>query len=274
MTPVDDAPVNTVPAAVQNIPEDVLTAIAGISVNDVDGNLATTQLTVLNGIVNVDISGGATISVGANNSATLTLSGTQAQINAALATVNYQSNLNYNGGDTLTVLSTDSTGVPLTDSDDVTINVTPVDDAPVNTVPAAVQNIPEDVLTAIAGISVNDVDGNLATTQLTVLNGIVNVDISGGATISVGANNSATLTLSGTQAQINAALATVNYQSNLNYNGGDTLTVLSTDSTGVPLTDSDDVTINVTPVDDAPVNTVPAAVQKYSRGCVNCHCWY
>ncbi len=143
-----------------------------------------------------------------------------------------------------------------------TINVTPVDDAPVNTVPAAVQNIPEDVLTAIPGISVNDVDGNLATTQLTVLNGIVNVNLAGGATISAGANSSATLTLSGTQAQINAALATVNYQGNLNYNGGDTLTVLSTDSSGVPLTDSDDVTINVTPVDDAPVNTVPAAVQN------------
>jgi hypothetical protein len=158
-----------------------------------------------------------------------------------------------------------------------TINVTPVDDAPVNTVPAAVQNIPEDVLTAIAGISVNDVDipgisvndvdGNLATTQLTVGNGTVTVNLAGGATISAGVNGSATLTLSGTQAQINAALATVNYQGNLNYNGGDTLTVLSTDSSGVPLTDSDDVTINVTPVDDAPVNTFRLRCRIFQRMC-------
>ena len=58
--------------------------------NDVDGNLATTQLTVTNGAVTVSLAGGATISSGANGSSTLTLSGTQAQINAALASVVYR----------------------------------------------------------------------------------------------------------------------------------------------------------------------------------------
>ena len=61
--------------------------IAGVSVNDVDGNLSTTRLTVGNGEVNVSLAGGATISAGANSSSTMTLSGTQAQINAALATI-------------------------------------------------------------------------------------------------------------------------------------------------------------------------------------------
>ncbi|NOQ49766.1 MAG: hypothetical protein GQ553_03790, partial [Nitrosomonadaceae bacterium] len=37
-----------------------------------------------------------------------------------------------------------------------------------------------------------------------------------------------------------------------NFNGADTLTVLSTDSSGVPLTDSDTVAITVDPVDDDP----------------------
>ena len=69
------------------------------------------QLGVANGTVTVSLVGGATISAGANGTATLTLSGTQAQINAALATLSYQGTLNYNGPDTLTVTSTDSNAV-------------------------------------------------------------------------------------------------------------------------------------------------------------------
>ena len=96
-------------------------ASTGISVNDVDGNLATTQLTVTNGDLTVSLAGGATISAGANGSNTLTLSGTQTQINAALATLSYTGSTDFNGTDTLTVLSSDSSGTPLTDAGDVTI---------------------------------------------------------------------------------------------------------------------------------------------------------
>ena len=81
---MNDGPVNTVPGA-QTVNEDTALSIGGVSVNDVDGNLSTTQLTVTNGALNVSLAGGATISAGANGSSTLTLSGTQAQINAALA---------------------------------------------------------------------------------------------------------------------------------------------------------------------------------------------
>ena len=75
----------------------------------------------------------------------------------------------------------------------------------------------------------------------------------GGASVRA---TSATLTLSGTEAQINATLATLSYQGGVNFNGSDTLTVLSTDSSAS--TDTDTVNITVTPVNDAPVNTVPA----------------
>ena len=183
---VNDGPVNTVPGA-QTVNEDTALAIAGVSVNDVDGNLSTTRLTVTNGAVTVSLAGGATISAGANGSTTLTLSGTQAQINAALATISYQGNLNFNGADTLTVLSTDSNGV--TDSDAVAITVNAVNDGPVNTVPGA-QSVNEDTALSIGGVSVNDVDGNLSTTRLTVTNGAVTVSLAGGATISAGANGS------------------------------------------------------------------------------------
>ena len=246
---VNDGPVNTVPGA-QAVNEDTSLSISGVSVIDVDGNLSTTQLTVTNGVVNVSLAGGATISAGANGSSTLTLSGTQAQINAALASISYQGNADFNGSDTLTVLSTDANGA--TDSDAVSITVNSVNDGPVNTVPGA-QAVNEDTVLPISGLSVNDVDGNLSTTQLTVTNGTLNVSLAGGATISAGANGTSTLTLSGTQAQINAALASLSYQGDLDFNGSDTLTVLSTDGNG--LTDSDAVSITVSSVNDGPVNT-------------------
>ena len=109
----------------------------------------------------------------------------------------------------------------------------------------------EDTALAITGISVNDVDGNLATSKVSVLNGNLTVSLAGGASISSGANNSGTLTLSGTQAQINAALASISYKGVQDFNGSDTLTVLSTDSLGA--TDSDSVAITVAAVNDAAI---------------------
>ena len=468
---VNDVPVNTVPGP-QSINEDTSLAIGGISVNDVDGNLSTVQLSVSNGNVSVSLSGTASITAGNNDSNTLTLSGTQADINTALASLTYQGNTHFNGSDTLTVLSTDSnsatdsktvtitvnavndeqsldtnagltlneaatatltntllassdieqtatqivytvgtapangilklsgsnllatstftqddidnnrityvhdggettvdsfdfnvddglgtvtsatfniTVTPINDSPSIAINtgaavseggsvtlsathlnegdvddsgagltysvttgpangqleltsspgvainsftqddidnnrliyvhngsqtstdnfdftladgledgavaatgtfnlsISNVNDVPVNTVPGP-QSINEDTSLAIGGISVNDVDGNLSTVQLSVSNGNVSVNLSGTASITAGNNNSNTLTLSGTQADINTALASLTYQGNLHFNGSDTLTVLSTDSNSA--TDSKTVTITVNAVND------------------------
>ena len=131
-----------------------------------------------------------------------------------------------------------------------------MNDGPVNTVPGA-QTVNEDTPLAIAGISVNDVDGNLSSTRLTVTSGALNVSLAGGASISAGANGSSTLTLSGTQAQINAALASLSYQGNADFAGGDTLTVVSTDANGA--TDSDSLAITVTAVNDTPAVTSATA---------------
>jgi hypothetical protein len=131
---VNRMPLNTVPGA-QSVLEDTSTAIAGLSVNDPDqGNgialheLSTTTLSVSNGALQVTLAAGATISAGANGSATLTLAGSQADINATLATLRYRGNANYVGGDTLVMVSRDGAG--LTDSDDLAITVTGVNDAP------------------------------------------------------------------------------------------------------------------------------------------------
>ena len=156
---VNDAPINTVPGA-QVVNEDTSLNITGISVNDPDGNLTTTQLTVSNGTLNVSLASGASISGGANGSNTLTLSGTQSQINAALASLSYQGDLNFNGADTLTVLSTDSDGMPLSDTDNVSITVTSVNDEQVlvtNTGATVVEGSTGNVITT-AMLETTDVD--------------------------------------------------------------------------------------------------------------------
>src|SRR5438552_544574 len=184
----------------------------------------------------------------------LTLSGSQVDINTTLASLSYQGTLNYNGPDTLTVTSRDSNAV--TDVDTVAITVNPVNDAPVNTVPGA-QVGNEDTALARGRASVTDVDGNLSTVQLAVANGTVTVTLSGTATISAGGNGTNTLSFSVSQVQINAPFPYTTLFRSLNYNGPDTLTVTSRDSNAV--TDVDTVAITVNPVNDAPVNTVPGA---------------
>ena len=252
-------PVNTVSSA-RTVNEDSLLTFTGastLSVDDIDDNLASTRLTVLHGTLTVSVTGGASIGAGANGSATLTLTGTQLQINAALGTLVYQGGLDYNGNDTLAMLSTDSGSPALTDSDTIALTVSAVNDAPSNTVPGT-QSVNEDTALAFTGaqqISVNDVEGNLATVRAAVSQGTLTVSLTGGATISAGTNGSSSLTLGGTQTQINAALATLFYQGSANYNGSDTLTVASVDSGTPALTTSSSINITVVAVNDLPVAT-------------------
>ncbi|NOG61597.1 MAG: DUF4347 domain-containing protein, partial [Proteobacteria bacterium] len=240
---VNDAPVNTVPGA-QSVNEDATLAFAGnISVNDVDGNLATTQLTVTDGDLNVSLAGGASISAGSNNSSTLTLSGTQAQINAALATLTYQGDANFNGSDTLTVLSTDSGGVPLSDNDTVSITVTPVDDSytDADEVVSVAEDSGANSGSVLTGTS--SVDGPVTVTTFMV---------AGDATVyqadGTGTGDTATIAGVGTlQIQTNGAYT---FTPAADYNGAvPVATYTTTDGSGTD--DTSTLTITVTPVDDS-----------------------
>jgi Bacterial Ig domain len=190
---VNDAPVNTVPGA-QTVAEDTVLAFTGgalISVNDVDGNLASTQLTVSDGDLNVTLSGAATISAGANGSSTLTISGSQADINATLASLTYQGDLNFNGADSLQVVSTDSAGTPLSDTDNVAITVSAVNDAPNAT--DDVMNTSQDTPVSL-DVTTNDSDVDSATLTVTQINGTAIT--AGGASVAV-ANGSVSLAADG-----------------------------------------------------------------------------
>ena len=115
------------------------------------------------------------------------------------------------------------------------------------------QTVAEDTILPIVGVSVADIDSSALTTTLSVSSGILNVTAGGGAGVS--GNGSASVTITGTAAQINAALVGLAYTGNLNFNGVDTLTVVTGDGTA---TDTDTIAITVNPVNDAPVLNLDA----------------
>ncbi len=245
VNPVNDAPVNTVPAA-QSVNEDTLLPIAGVSVADVDVGTLTTTLTVTSGTLSVTAGPG----VAGNGTAAVTITGTAAQINAALAGLAYTGNLNFNGPDTLTVATNDGTAPP--DVDTVAITVNPVNDPPATPIMPSGLSTNEETTLSVPGVSVNDIDSNSLTTFVFVDHGIVNVTTGTGATITN--NGTGVVRIIGTVAQINASLAGLTYTPGLNFTGQDTLTVSTSDG---QFTREFGSFIDVTPLNDAPVNTVP-----------------
>ncbi|MEK1908244.1 MAG: VCBS domain-containing protein, partial [Pseudomonas sp.] len=162
--------------------------------------------------------------------------------------------------------------------------------APVNTVPGT-QSGSEDTPLSITGISVADVDANRdpntagrnLTITLSVLHGTLSLS-STPAGVTVGGANSAQMVLTGTLANLNSALANLRYLGNLNYNGNDTLTVLTNDQgnfgdkdgDGIPgetsqdaLTDQDTVAIVLAPVNDAPSAVNDSALATEAGGLNN-----
>ena len=242
VNPVNDAPVVSSTNITVN-EESVNTALALIAPTDIDGNPLTITVTALPSVGAVTLANGTPVTLN------------QVLTAAQLTGLRFNAPLDL-PTDTTTAFSYTVFDGTATAAGGTSITVNTINDAPVNTVVAA-QTVNEDTPLAITGLSVNDVDGNLATTQLTVSSGTLTIGALSGAAVTAGLNGSPTLTLSGTQLQINNALANLSYQGSLNFNGNDTLTMLSTDSSGNILTntDSDTVAITVNAVNDAPTAT-------------------
>ncbi len=140
-----------------------------------------------------------------------------------------------------------------------------LNDAPVSAMPGA-QQIETNHNLAITGLAVSDPDAGAAaiTTSLSVAHGALIVGVLGGVEI-VGSGTD-TVTLTGSVAQINAALSAagnVMYAPSHDFAGTDTLTMTTNDrgnaGNGGALTDTDVVKINVNNVDNpaAPVIGTP-----------------
>jgi VCBS repeat-containing protein len=139
-----------------------------------------------------------------------------------------------------------------------TIDITAVNDAPVNHVPVAAQITPTDTDITFSpfnvvdnGISVSDVDAGTATVSLTVTHGTLTLSDTASLTFTGGSDGTddVTMTFSGTRADINAALIDLTYHPDSGYSGTDTLTIVTDDggnTGGGALQDTDIVHIAVT----------------------------
>ena len=268
---VNDSPILTVPGG-QAVNEDTLLSITGISVADADASTGAVKITmsVAQGRLTLAQTTGLTFTVGDGTSdAAMTFTGTVANVNAALARVDYLATTGYNGSDSLAISVDDQgntgSGGAKTDSKSIAISVGAVNNPPQLTLPGA-QTVAEDTLLSITGITVADADAGSGQLKITlsVGQGRFTLAQTTGLTFTVGDGTSdAAMTFTGTLANINSALARVDYLGNANYSGTDALAISVDDQgntgAGGAKTNSGSVAITVTAVNDAPVLTVPGA---------------
>ena len=213
---------------------------------------------------------------------TLSLSGydTIADYNTVMSALSYSATgdnpTNYGSNTTRTLTWTVSDGsqnVPAGQGQNTatsTITIDAVNDAPVNHLPASNPSGNEDTAFAIAGLSVSDVDADPAsasqplTVTLAAAHGALTLGSTAGLSFSTGDGTAdASMTFSGTTNAIDAAIASINYLGDANFNGADTLTITTNDNghtgSGGAQQDQDQLTINVAPVNDAPTANAASA---------------
>ncbi|MBK8385173.1 MAG: tandem-95 repeat protein [Candidatus Accumulibacter sp.] len=234
--PVNDLPVNTLPLA-QSTLEDTPLVITGLAVADVDNASLSTTLSLPAGSGTLTVTGGSGATVTGDGSGTVTIAGTTAQINAALASLTYTPTADFNTGAgslDLTIATTD--GV-LTDTDTLAIAVTPVADIVADTV----------ITDEDTPISFNAITGSHGASADNFENAGRVV-----SAVTQGAHGSVAF----------AADGTLTYTPDADYHGSDSFTYTVT-SGGVEETTTVDVTVN--PVNDLPVNTLPPG-PEHARG--------
>lgn len=294
---VNDAPVITVPTAPatdEDVPLTFSTLNANaIQIQDPDAGAIQVTVSVTNGTLSLFSTSGLSFSfndsngTGAGNGvndSTMTFRGSKGAVNTALNGMTFTPAANFNGSSTLSISANDlgnsGSGGVKTDSANVAITVSAVNDDPVNSVPGA-QTIAEGtarVFNTTNGnlISVSDLDAGSSLIQVSLSASNGRLSLSGTSGLSfvfsdvngTGAGDGTadgSLTFRGTLSDVNAALAGLVFVPSAHFAGAATITLATNDlgqtGKGGPLTDTDAVTVNVTPdsVNDAPVNTVPGA---------------
>lgn len=276
ITPVNDAPVLTAPSELA-VAEDTAAVLSGISIADIDagtGELSVT-LTVGSGTLNLGETTGLTFVQGDGVDDTqVQFTGTLDDINAALATISYQGNENFNGSDTLQLLVDDqgnTPDTPLTDSASIALTINAENDTPVldvdgsgNTDSFEVTYTEQDDPIALTtnALDITDIDSTQLSGATVQITNVVNagqeqllVDTTGTPITSQYDANTGTLSLQGaaTIAEYEQVLATLQYQ-NTSDNPTDAdrqVTIVVSDDQGATSATSTGI-IHVVPVNDAP----------------------
>jgi hypothetical protein len=231
------------------------------------GSSDSLTLSVTHGTLTLSSTTGLTFTAGANSTATMTVTGTQTDLNTDLNGLTYKPSANFTGTDTLALSVLDS-GNKLTGSASVAITVTGPP-APVVTVPSSASVAENTGFTFSAAqndaITLADAFASpTSTDQLTlkVSHGTLALATTSGLTFTSGGNNTAAMTVKGTLAALNAAVDGLVYTPTTGFKGSASLTI-SLKDTKDGLTGSGSVAITVTP--PAPTITAPATVSLYEN---------
>jgi hypothetical protein len=271
LTAVNDAPTVNITVPSYSATEQVALNLHGTGIVVADADAGTSDIQVIvaaagGGTINA-AAGGTGVEVSNSGTGAVTLKGTVAEINALLngsanASLTYIVNsdaISASNSITVTVddLGSVGTGGSLTAQDTVNVNVAAINDPPHVTIALPNYNVAAGATLNLqnTGIVIADADAGTNEMQATVAVSVGTLSVTPGNTgVSVTNNNSGSVTLTGTLAEINALLSG-NASAKLVFNPGITvatsanLTVAVNDQgntgTGGALTDSASATINL-----------------------------
>jgi hypothetical protein len=215
-----------------------------ISIADASIGSGTDSLTlaVTHGTLTLASTSGLTVT--GNGTASITATGTVANLDAALSGLTYKPTAGYSGSDSLSVSVTDP-GDGLSSSDSVTLTVNAAI-APTITAPATASVSEDGSLVFSKSITIADASAGTSTEKLvlTATHGTLKLGTTSGITIVSGSNRSASMTISGTLANLNAALNGLTFTPTSRYTGSASIALKYTDA-GDSLTGSASVAITV-----------------------------
>ena len=219
------------------------TSAITVADSSIGSGVDTVKLSVSDGTLSLGSTSGLS-SVSGNGSASVTLTGTIAKLNAALAGLIYTPKSGFSGSDALTVTITDP-GDSLSASGKVTLTVT-APAAPKVTAPSSFSLTNNESVAFVNTISITDSAAGSGTEKLVLstTHGTLALGSTTGITITSGANKSASMTLSGTLAHLNAAIDVLTFNPTSGYTGSSPISLTYTD-TGNNLTGSATIAVTV-----------------------------
>lgn len=213
-------------------------------------------LAVSHGTLTLGNTTGLTLTAGGNGSASLTVKGTVSNLNNAISGLTYTPTANYAGSDSISIIVSDP-GDSLSGSASVAITVSPL--PPSIAAPTSASLSQNGSFGFSGGNTVSVTDANVAvdSLSLSVTHGTLTLSTISGLTFPSGSNGTATFTVSGTVASLNAALSGLAYAPTTNYVGSDSLALSILDpGDGLSASKNVSLTVNSLP---APTIGAPAS---------------
>jgi hypothetical protein len=214
-----NAPPSIAAPAAASLSENGSYTFAGgsIALTDAAASGSSDSLTLLvsNGTLTLGSATGLTFSSGANGTSSMTVTGTLANLNAALSGLTYKPASGYTGSATLAISLFDSVD-GLSASANVAFTI--INSPPSITAPSTAAVVVTSTLTFLTAnknaVSISDVSAGTAVEPLTLTatNGTLTLGSTTGITFSSGTNNSASMTINGTLANLNAALSGLTFK--------------------------------------------------------------